>query len=322
MENYEKIEKIGEGTYGVVYKARDRTNNRIVALKKIRLEAEDEGVPSTAIREISLLKEMNDPNIVRLLNIVHADGHKLYLVFEFLDLDLKKYMEALPPSEGGRGKPLPDGTIIHRPALGEAMVKKFMAQLVEGVRYCHSHRILHRDLKPQNLLIDREGNLKLADFGLARAFGVPLRSYTHEVVTLWYRAPEILLGGRQYSTGVDMWSVGAIFAEMCTRKPLFPGDSEIDEIFKIFRTLGTPDESIWPGVTSYPDFKPTFPKWKRNHNYALVSGLEEAGLDLLDMLLEYDPARRISAKQACMHPYFAKGSSYYSGRAARMNQSY
>lgn len=218
-----------------MYKARDLTNNRIVALKKIRLEAEDEGVPSTAIREISLLKEMNDPNIVRLLNIVHADGHKLYLVFEFLDLDLKKYMEALPPSEGGRGKPLPDGTITHRPALGEAMVKKFMAQLVEGVRYCHSHRILHRDLKPQNLLIDREGNLKLADFGLARAFGVPLRSYTHEVVTLWYRAPEILLGGRQYSTGVDMWSVGAIFAEMCTRKPLFPGDSEIDEIFKIFR---------------------------------------------------------------------------------------
>lgn len=211
-----------------------------MALKKIRLEAEDEGVPSTAIREISLLKEMNDPNIVRLLNIVHADGHKLYLVFEFLDLDLKKYMEALPPSEGGRGKPLPDGTIIHRPALGEAMVKKFMAQLVEGVRYCHSHRILHRDLKPQNLLIDREGNLKLADFGLARAFGVPLRSYTHEVVTLWYRAPEILLGGRQYSTGVDMWSVGAIFAEMCTRKPLFPGDSEIDEIFKIFRYASTP----------------------------------------------------------------------------------
>jgi len=140
------------------------------------------------------------------------------------------------------------------------MVKKFMSQLVEGVRYCHSHRVLHRDLKPQNLLIDRDGNLKLADFGLARAFGVPLRTYTHEVsspgifplpnvtfvtnrrhqvVTLWYRAPEILLGGRQYSTGVDMWSVGCIFAEMCTRKPLFPGDSEIDEIFKIFKCAPT-----------------------------------------------------------------------------------
>jgi cyclin-dependent kinase len=279
------------------------------------LEAEDEGVPSTAIREISLLKELNDPNIVTLHNIVHADGHKLYLVFEFLDLDLKKYIEALPQSEGGRGKALPEGSgDMQRLGLGKDMVKKFMAQLVEGVRYCHSHRVLHRDLKPQNLLIDREGNLKLADFGLARAFGVPLRTYTHEVVTLWYRAPEILLGGRQYSTGVDMWSVGAIFAEMCTRKPLFPGDSEIDEIFKIFKILGTPDEQIWPGVTSFPDYKSTFPKWKRDMAKPLVKDLEEAGLDLLDAMLEYDPSRRISAKAACMHPYFAAGSSAYSVR--------
>lgn len=167
----------------MVYKARDLTHpSRIVALKKIRLEAEDEGVPSTAIREISLLKEMNNPNIVQLLNIVHADGHKLYLVFEFLDCDLKKYMEALPVADGGRGKALPDGSEkMSRLGLGDAMVKKFMAQLIEGVCYCHSRRVLHRDLKPQNLLIDREGNLKLADFGLARAFGVPLRTYTHEV---------------------------------------------------------------------------------------------------------------------------------------------
>lgn len=157
--------------------------NRIVALKKIRLEAEDEGVPSTAIREISLLKEAKDQNIVQLLNIIHADGHKLYLVMEFLDSDLKKYMDALPVNEGGRGKPLPDGSMMNANlGLGDAMVKKFMAQLVEGIRYCHSHRILHRDLKPQNLLIDREGNLKLGDFGLARAFGVPLRTYTHEVI--------------------------------------------------------------------------------------------------------------------------------------------
>lgn len=208
-----------------------------MALKKIRLEAEDEGVPSTAIREISLLKEMRDPNIVQLFNIVHADGHKLYLVFEFLDLDLKKYMESLPVSDGGRGKALPEGSseFLSRLGLNQSVIQKFMWQLCDGVRYCHSRRILHRDLKPQNLLISRDGDLKLADFGLARAFGVPLRTYTHEVVTLWYRAPEILLGGRQYSTGVDMWSVGCIFAEMCTRKPLFPGDSEIDEIFKIFR---------------------------------------------------------------------------------------
>jgi serine/threonine protein kinase len=126
---------------------------------------------------------MNDPNIVRLLNIVHADGQKLYLVCEFLDLDLKKYMESLPVNQGGRGKQLPEGTSSHLQTLGLGpdIVKKFMSQLVQGIRYCHSHRVLHRDLKPQNLLIDKEGNLKLADFGLARAFGVPLRTYTHEV---------------------------------------------------------------------------------------------------------------------------------------------
>ncbi|ELR06143.1 Cyclin-dependent kinase catalytic subunit [Pseudogymnoascus destructans] len=317
MENYQKLEKIGEGTYGVVYKARDLLHGgRIVALKKIRLEAEDEGVPSTAIREISLLKEMNDPNIVRLLNIVHADGHKLYLVMEFLDLDLKKYMEALPISDGGRGKALPEGSSpdLGRLGLGDQMVKKFMSQLCEGIRYCHSHRVLHRDLKPQNLLIDRDGNLKLGDFGLARAFGVPLRTYTHEVVTLWYRAPEILLGGRQYSTGVDMWSVGCIFAEMCTRKPLFAGDSEIDEIFKIFCLLGTPTELDWPGVTSFPDFKSSFPKWGRNLNANLIPGLDNIGQDLLENMLVYDPAGRISAKQACMHPYFEQGSAAHSGR--------
>ncbi|KAI0395474.1 kinase-like domain-containing protein [Xylariaceae sp. FL0594] len=307
MENYQKLEKLGEGTYGVVYKARDLQNHgRIVALKKIRLEAEDEGVPSTAIREISLLKEMKDPNIVRLFNIVHADGHKLYLVLEFLDLDLKKYMEALPVSDGGRGKALPEGTgsELGRLGLGDAIIKKFMYQLCKGIKYCHSHRVLHRDLKPQNLLIDREGNLKLADFGLARAFGVPLRTYTHEVVTLWYRAPEILLGGRQYSTGVDMWSVGCIFAEMCTRKPLFPGDSEIDQIFKTFRLLGTPTEEVWPGVTSYPDFKASFPKWIRDESKPLCSNLDDMGLDLLEAMLAYDPANRISAKQSCLHPYF------------------
>lgn len=150
---------------------------------------------------------------------------------------MKKYMESLPVSEGGRAKKLPDGTsnVVQKLGMSDAVVRRFMMQLCLGIKFCHSHRVLHRDLKPQNLLVNKYGNLKLADFGLARAFGVPLRTYTHEVVTLWYRSPEILLGGRQYSTGVDMWSVGCIFAEMCTRKPLFPGDSEIDEIFKIFR---------------------------------------------------------------------------------------
>ncbi|TFK38377.1 kinase-like domain-containing protein [Crucibulum laeve] len=290
MDRYAKIEKVGEGTYGVVYKARDVSNNSIVALKKIRLEAEDEGVPSTAIREISLLKELKDDNIVKLLDIVHAD-QKLYLVFEFLDVDLKRYIET-----GNQNRtPIPP-----------AIVKKFTHQLNSGLLYCHSHRILHRDLKPQNLLIDNRDNLKLADFGLARAFGIPMRTYTHEVVTLWYRAPEVLLGSRHYSTAIDMWSVGCIFAEMAMQgAPLFPGDSEIDQIFKIFRILGTPSEDSWPGVSQLPDYKPTFPQWSRQELTRIVPTLDENGLDMLKRTLTYDSAKRISAKRALVHPYFA-----------------
>ncbi|KAF6752707.1 kinase-like domain-containing protein [Ephemerocybe angulata] len=290
MEKYAKIEKVGEGTYGVVYKARDTTTNAIVALKKIRLEAEDEGVPSTAIREISLLKELKDRNIVQLLDIVHAD-QKLYLVFEFLEGDLKRYIET-----GNQ----------NRTPITPAIVKKFTHQLVSGLLYCHAHRILHRDLKPQNLLIDEYDNLKLADFGLARAFGIPMRTYTHEVVTLWYRAPEVLLGSRHYSTAIDMWSVGCIFAEMAMQgAPLFPGDSEIDQIFKIFRIMGTPNDDTWPGVSSMPDYKPTFPQWSKQDIAKIVPALDDGGLDLLKATLTYDSAKRISAKRALVHPYFA-----------------
>ncbi|OJT11696.1 Cyclin-dependent kinase 1 [Trametes pubescens] len=259
-------------------------------MKKIRLEAEDEGVPSTAIREISLLKELKDDNIVTLLDIVHAD-QKLYLVFEFLDVDLKRYME--------------NGNKQGRPITPE-IVKKFTHQLTSGLLFCHSHRILHRDLKPQNLLIDKDDNLKLCDFGLARAFGIPMRTYTHEVVTLWYRAPEVLLGSRHYSTAIDMWSVGCIFAEMCMRgHPLFPGDSEIDQIFKIFRVLGTPNEEVWPGVSQLPDYKPSFPHWSRQDLRDQVPSLNPEGIDLLELMLTYDTAKRISAKRTMLHPYFA-----------------
>jgi len=290
MERYHKIEKVGEGTYGVVYKAKDTSSGQIVALKKIRLEAEDEGVPSTAIREISLLKELKDDNVVRLLDIVHAE-QKLYLVFEFLDVDLKRYIET-----GNQ----------NRKPITAPIVKKFTHQLNLGLLYCHSHRILHRDLKPQNLLIDQRDNLKLADFGLARAFGIPMRTYTHEVVTLWYRAPEVLLGSRHYSTAVDMWSVGCILAEMAMAGvPLFPGDSEIDEIFKIFRILGTPNEEVWPNVSTLPDYKPSFPQWSGLDLGRIVTTLDEAGMDLLKRSLVYDSAKRISAKRALQHPYFA-----------------
>ncbi|XP_039715438.1 cyclin-dependent kinase 3 isoform X7 [Pteropus medius] len=291
MDAFQKVEKIGEGTYGVVYKAKNTETGQLVALKKIRLDSETEGVPSTAIREISLLKELKHPNIVRLLDVVHSEK-KLYLVFEFLSQDLKKFMDSTPASE------LP----LH-------LVKSYLFQLLQGVNFCHSHRVIHRDLKPQNLLINELGAIKLADFGLARAFGVPLRTYTHEVVTLWYRAPEILLGSKFYSTAVDIWSIGCIFAEMVIRRALFPGDSEIDQLFRIFRTLGTPSEAVWPGVTQLPDYKGSFPKWNRKGLEEIVPNLEPEGQDLLMQLLQYDPDQRISAKTALAHPYFSSAEA-------------
>lgn len=281
------MDTIGEGTYGVVYKARVRSTGEILALKRIRLEQEEEGVPSTAIREISLLKELRHENIVKLVDVVHLEK-KLYLVFEYLDLDLKKHMDASPHISNDR-----------------MVIKGYVYQMCAGIAFCHSHRVLHRDLKPQNLLIDTETNsLKLADFGLARAFAIPLRAYTHEVVTLWYRAPEILLGAKQYSTPVDVWSIGCIFAEMINQSPLFPGDSEIDQLFKIFRGLGTPVDTVWPEVSQLPDYKEEFPKWKAKEMKELCPKVDEFGLDLLKRMLVFPPHMRVSAKDALRHRYF------------------
>lgn len=193
-KTYFKTKLIGKGTYGTVYKAKDEEGKEIYALKKIKLQGEDEGIPSTAIREICLLKELNQINIVKLLDVIHS-SKKLTLVFEFIDRDLKKVIDTTK----GDGLPLPK-------------VKSFLYQLLQGVAYIHQYKILHRDMKPQNLLISNEGVLKIADFGLARGYGLPVRNYTHEVVTLWYRPPDVLLGSKDYSTSIDMWSVGCIFA--------------------------------------------------------------------------------------------------------------
>lgn len=284
MEQYEKLEKVGEGTYGVVYKAQDG-DGQIYALKTIRLEAEDEGIPSTAIREISLLKELQHPNIVRLCDVIHTE-RKLTLVFEFLDQDLKKLLDQ---QDGG---------------LDPSTTKSFLYQLLRGVAYCHQHRVLHRDLKPQNLLINREGSLKLADFGLARAFGIPVRSYTHEVVTLWYRAPDVLMGSRKYSTPVDIWSVGCIFAEMVNGRPLFPGNTDNDQLLKIFKVLGTPNEAMWPTIAELPDWKPEYQLYPASDWATVVPPLEEPGVRLLEKMLQYDPNQRVSGKVAMDSEYF------------------
>lgn len=287
---YKKLEKIGEGTYGEVFKAQNRRTGEIIALKKIRMESEDEGIPSTAVREISILKQLDHPNIVHLHDVILTEI-SLTLVFEYLDQDLKNYLDAC----GDKG-------------IDDYTVKSFLFQLLQGIGYCHEHRVLHRDLKPQNLLINMDGELKLADFGLARGFGIPVRKYTHEVVTLWYRPPDVLLGSTKYSTQVDMWGIGCIFAEMVTGRPLFRGASDRDQLMKIFKVLGTPDKFTYPDIVKLPEFKTleTFPKFNPQDLKNLVGNrLDRKGLDLLALFLQYDPAKRISAKDALKHSYFA-----------------
>ncbi|KWU46201.1 Pkinase-domain-containing protein [Rhodotorula sp. JG-1b] len=306
MENYERLEKVGEGTYGTVYKCRQLQTGHVVALKKIRLEEEDEGVPSTALREVSVLMELGQSThqgaecIVKLLDVIHGD-ESLSLVFEFLDLDLKRYMDTAAiaaanlASSTRRERAMgPAGADAAFAAQRGRSGEKFMAQLLLGLSHLHSRRILHRDLKPQNIMIDKQGNLKIADFGLARTYGVPLRTYTHEIITLWYRPLEVLLGGRHYTTAVDVWSCATIFAEMASGLPLVPGDSEIDQIFKIFRLMGTPTVQSWPGLAQMPDNKQSFPKWQPADLRKLLPEMDERGLYLLNSMLQIDPERRIS----------------------------
>lgn len=287
-KRYEKLEKLGEGTYGIVYKAKDHLTNKTVAIKKIRLENEEEGMPSTAMREIAILRELEHDNIVKLYDVAYVPAKKkLNLIFEYVEYDMKKFMKSL------------------KEPLKKNQIRNLTKQLLEGIVHCHNRRIIHRDLKPQNLLIDpNSGDLKIADFGLARAFSVPLRTLTHEIETLWYRAPEILLGQKEYSLGVDTWAIGCIFAELHERRPLFVGDSEIDQIFKIFKFHGTPTEKEWSGVSQIPDFKPTFPKFKATNPFDVVKNMEPDAVDLLMRLIALDPSKRITAVEALKHRYF------------------
>lgn len=287
--SYEKLEKIGEGMYGVVYKVRNLETRAILALKKIHLQETEEGVPATAIREISLLKELSHPNIVALHDVVYVRS-KLYLAFEFLKQDLKRYLDAWPNG------------------LDPETTRKFLFQIMHGVAFCHERHVIHRDLKPQNLLLDKHGNIKLADFGLARAISSNARrAYTREVVTLWYRAPEIMLGSKYYSTPVDLWSIGCIFAEIASSsQPLFQGDSEIDQLFQIFKACGTPNETNWAGVSRLPYYRHEFPRWHPKRLERLVPSLADNtnALSLLRQMLVYSPCERITSQDALNHPYF------------------
>lgn len=269
-----------------MYKGRNKETGTLVALKEINLDSE-EGTPSTAIREISLMKDLKHNNIVNLYDVIHTEN-KLTLVFEYLDRDLKKYMDI----NGNHG------------ALDPQVVKSFMFQLLQGIDFCHQNRVLHRDLKPQNLLTNAKGELKIGDFGLARAFGIPVNTFSNEVVTLWYRAPDVLLGSRNYSTSIDMWSAGCILAEMLLGKPLFPGSSNEDELQKIFRIMGTPNERTWPGISQLPNYRDNFQIFIPQDLRTIIPNIDPLALDLLNGLLQLKPENRISAQQALQHPWF------------------
>ncbi|KAM9147033.1 cyclin-dependent kinase 18 isoform 1-T2 [Pangshura tecta] len=285
LETYVKLEKLGEGTYATVFKGRSKLTGNLVALKEIRLEHE-EGAPCTAIREVSLLKNLKHANIVTLHDFIHTE-RSLTLVFEYLDNDLKQYLDNC-------------GNLmnVHN-------VKIFLFQLLRGLSYCHKSKILHRDLKPQNLLINERGELKLADFGLARAKSIPTKTYSNEVVTLWYRPPDVLLGSTEYSTPIDMWGVGCIHYEMVTGRPMFPGSTVKEELHLIFRLLGTPTEDSWPGITSNEEFKGYhFTQYQAQPLINHAPRLDTEGIDLLTSLLLYEAKCRISAEEALRHPYF------------------
>ncbi|KAH3826852.1 hypothetical protein DPMN_128764, partial [Dreissena polymorpha] len=287
-ESYQKLEQLGEGSYATVYKGISSMTGQVVALKEISIQT-DEGVPFTAIREASLLKGLKHSNIVTLHDIIHTK-ETLTFVFEYVHTDLSQYLEKHP---GG---------------LNTYNVKLFLYQLLRGLAYCHNKRILHRDLKPQNLLISEIGELKLADFGLARAKSIPSHTYSHEVVTLWYRPPDVLLGSTNYSTSLDMWGVGCIFTEMFSGVATFPGMKDAyDQLDQIFRILGTPTESTWEGVTKLPQYdKKKFVVYTYQGVTMVIPKLAYIphAESLVNLFLQMDSRKRISSLQAMKHQYF------------------
>ncbi|KAI3877597.1 hypothetical protein MKX03_037730 [Papaver bracteatum] len=295
VDEYERLNKIDEGTYGVVYRAKDKKTGEIVALKKVKMEKEREGFPLTSLREINILLSFHHESIVDVKEVVVGSNlDSIFMAMEYMEHDLKGLMESM------------------KQPFSQSEVKCLMLQLLEGVKYLHDNWVLHRDLKTSNLLLNNRGELKICDFGLSRQYGSPLKPYTHLVVTLWYRAPELLLGAKLYSTAIDMWSLGCIMAEFLGKKPLFTGKTEVDQLDKIFRILGTPNETIWPGFSKLPGVKVNFLK----HPYNLLRKkfpatsftgspiLSDSGFDLLNKLLTYDPEKRITAEDALNHQWF------------------
>lgn len=290
VNEFRCLNKINEGTYGVVYRALDLKQRNIVAMKRLKLEKEKDGFPITSLREIKLLMMTRHPNVVTIKEVVvGASPDKVYMVMEYVEHDLKTLMDSMKEAF----------------TIGE--VKTLMIQLLRGVQHLHDNWVIHRDLKTSNLLLSHSGILKIADFGLAREYGSPLKPYTPIVVTLWYRCPELLLGAKIYSTAVDMWSVGCIFGEFLLGKPVFSAKTEIDQLKCIFKTLGTPNDDIWPGVSELPAMnknvfsKQPFNQLKKRFEKCLFS---EKGFNLMNGLLTYCPEKRMAADTALNHNFF------------------
>ncbi|KAL7638142.1 UNVERIFIED_CONTAM: hypothetical protein RMT77_011767 [Armadillidium vulgare] len=289
LKRYEKIEFLGEGQFATVYKALDTETKQIVAVKKIKLGSREEardGINRTALREIKLLQEVHHKNIIGLLDVF---GYKsnVSLVFDFMDTDLEVIIKDTE-------------NII----LSPANIKAYILQTLKGLEWLHINWILHRDLKPNNLLVNSEGVLKIGDFGLARFYGSPNRPYSHQVVTRWYRAPELLFGARAYGTGVDMWAIGCILAEMLVRCPYFPGDSDLDQLTRIFTALGTPTDDDWPDMCKLPDFI-TFKQFDGSPLSDLFPAAGEDLIELLNSLLALNPLKRLNCTKVLQLSYFS-----------------
>ncbi|KDP36567.1 hypothetical protein JCGZ_08334 [Jatropha curcas] len=285
-ENYDKIDKIGQGTYSNVYKARDRDTGKIVALKKVRFDTSEPESVKFMAREIMILQKLDHPNVVKLEGLATSRMQfSLYLVFDFMLSDL--------------------ASIITRPEgrLTEPQVKCYMHQLLSGLQHCHERGILHRDIKASNLLIDKSGTLKIADFGLANYYSPKKkRPLTSRVVTLWYRAPELLLGATDYGPGIDLWSAGCLLAEMFSGRPIMPGRTEVEQLHRIFKLCGTPSEEYWKKLRLSTTFRP--PKSYKPSLFEAFAEFPESCLGLLSTLLALDPAYRGSASSALKNEFF------------------
>ncbi|KAJ2884845.1 serine/threonine protein kinase, CMGC, CDC2/CDK sub [Coemansia aciculifera] len=296
FEDYELTTKLGEGTFGEVHKAVHKATGSQVALKRVLMHNEKEGLPITAIREIKLLKSLNHPNIVPLSDMLvrheitqgQNSAPSVYMVFPYMAHDLTGLLE--------------NPTVHLRPE----HIKLYLRQLLEGTAYLHTSRVMHRDMKASNLLIDNEGRLYIADFGLARSFNPDdKKDMTKCVVTRWYRPPELLLGERKYSTAIDMWGIGCIFAEMLVGKPVFQGSTDLNQIEQVMRICGSPHDSLWPGWRDMPDCKQVdeFANYPRRVREEFARFGDDAA-DLLDQLLQLDPRRRPDAATALGHRLF------------------